>query len=182
MSYSEYYGRSVSIVSITKPTYLTRGIMTSQSEWVLNLYGCFRCFRKTLWLYISPLTARANEPSSLTRGCAPVSSLNQHTISDFEQGDEPTNTDNAQSFVSKNFKIWSVPFVSRLIDLHLLVLFATKLPPETGEHPDFNLKWGSDLLTPIRSPMAHTVIFSYVTHDESFIGKRTLLPCATLLA
>ena len=49
------------------------GIITSQSEWVLNGYGFARCFRSTLWLYISPLTASAILPSSLSKGCAPES-------------------------------------------------------------------------------------------------------------
>lgn len=47
--------------------------MTSQSECVLKWYGSFSPFLITLWLYISPLTAKAMVSSLLVRGCAPLS-------------------------------------------------------------------------------------------------------------
>ena len=47
---------------------LTRCMMTSQSECVLNVAGCFNPFLRARWLYISPLTARMSVSSSLTKG------------------------------------------------------------------------------------------------------------------
>ena len=52
---------------------ITKGMITSQSELVLNITPGPTLARRAMWLYISPFTASIILPSTLTKGCEPVS-------------------------------------------------------------------------------------------------------------
>jgi hypothetical protein len=148
--------------------------MTSQSECVLKLYGLLSVFRRILWLYISPLTARAIVSSSLVIGCAPESGRVSRLRIDDKMRYGLTDTDDTQTLMHKDYKWLANHSILDVKTWSVLVLCDTTLPPKDLSHYAYYSSADPSPLTPVRSSMSNTMNCQLCLSVEHRLGTYAL--------